>query len=110
MVSAGVGVGLVNPMSVEGLGEMDLVLRPFAPVMPLNFFLGYRTEASRSRYIRSMAKCLLEARPPRDAYLIGGRSGKAVSAGGTVVSGREILRPRVNPIPEPLWTRPPESI
>ena len=63
MVSAGVGVGLVNPMSIEGLGNIDLVLRPFTPVIPCNFFIGYRTDAQRSRFVRSMAKCLLDARP-----------------------------------------------
>jgi len=62
MVSAGVGVGLVSPMSVEGLGSIDLVLRPFRPIMPCTFFLGYRIEAQRSRFVRSMAKCLLDAR------------------------------------------------
>ena len=62
MISAGVGVGLVNPMSVEGLGNIDLVLRPFTPVIPCNFFLGYRSDAQQSRFVRSMAKCLLDAR------------------------------------------------
>jgi DNA-binding transcriptional LysR family regulator len=65
MVSAGVGVGLVNPMSVEGLGDIDLVLRPFTPAIPCNFFLGYRNDARQSRFVRSMAKCLLDARTVR---------------------------------------------
>jgi DNA-binding transcriptional LysR family regulator len=68
IISTGVGVGLVNPMSVEGLGNMDLVLRPFTPAMPCNFFLGYRTEAKKSRFVRSMAKCLLDARSQPGAY------------------------------------------
>jgi DNA-binding transcriptional LysR family regulator len=68
MVSAGVGVGLVNPMSVEGLGDIDLVLRPFIPVMPCNFFLGYRVDAPGSRFVRSMAQCLLDARPQSDTH------------------------------------------
>jgi DNA-binding transcriptional LysR family regulator len=63
IISAGVGVGLVNPMSIEGLGNIDVVLRPFKPAMPLNFFLGYRTDSKQSRFVRAMAKCLLDARP-----------------------------------------------
>ncbi|CUX58174.1 LysR family transcriptional regulator [Agrobacterium genomosp. 13] len=63
MISSGVGVGLVNPMSVEGLGNIDVVLRPFKPTLPLNFFLGYRTDTPPSRYVLSMAQCLLDARP-----------------------------------------------
>jgi DNA-binding transcriptional LysR family regulator len=87
IVSAGVGVGLVNPMSVEGLGNIDLVLRPFKPTMPLNFFLGYRAEASRSLYIRSMAKCLSEARPKPTSYsppsqFIASANSKTIDAAG----------------------------
>lgn len=63
MVSADVGVGLVNPMSVEGLGSIDLVLRPFKPVIPCDFFLGFRTDIRQMQYVRSMASCLLDARP-----------------------------------------------
>ncbi|RVK59215.1 LysR family transcriptional regulator [Sinorhizobium meliloti] len=63
MISSGVGVGLVNPMSVEGLGNVDVVLRPFKPTLPLNFFLGYRVDTRPSRYVLSMAQCLLDARP-----------------------------------------------
>jgi DNA-binding transcriptional LysR family regulator len=63
IIGANVGVGLVNPMSIEGLGDIDLVLRPFAPAIPCNFFLGYRTDAQHSRFVRSMATSLLDARP-----------------------------------------------
>ncbi|MBS7700607.1 MULTISPECIES: LysR substrate-binding domain-containing protein [unclassified Chelatococcus] len=69
IVSEGVGVGLVNPMSVEGLDNMDLVLRPFSPPMPCNFFLGYRSEAKKSRFVRSMTKCLLDARSQTSAHV-----------------------------------------
>ena len=63
IISEGVGVGLVNPMSIEGLGNIDLVLRPFTPVIPCKFFLGYRNEAHQSRFVRSMTACLLDSRP-----------------------------------------------
>lgn len=70
LVGAGVGVGLVNPMSLEGLGDIGVVLRPFAPAMPCNFFLGHR--ADRTALVRAMATCLLDARPsgetPRPAH------------------------------------------
>lgn len=62
VIGEGVGVGLVNPMSIEGLGAIDVVLRPFVPTMPCNFFLGYRTDTHQSRFVRTMAKCLLDAR------------------------------------------------
>jgi DNA-binding transcriptional LysR family regulator len=87
IVSAGVGVGLVNPMSVEGLGNIDVVLRPFAPVMPCNFFLGYRTEAKQSRFVRSMAKCLLDARPNGDTT---SRSGPPNTGTERVAASAEI--------------------
>jgi DNA-binding transcriptional LysR family regulator len=81
IISAGAGVGLVNPASIEGLGNIDLVLRPFTPVMPCNFFLGYRTDAKQSRFVRSMAKCLLDARPPTNVYSRSNQSsGGAMSA------------------------------
>jgi DNA-binding transcriptional LysR family regulator len=88
IVSTGVGVGLVNPMSVEGLGEMDLVLRPFTPAMPLNFFLGYRAEAKKSRFINSMAKCLLDARPPVGAYSRSDQSSGGTWSGGMAAASR----------------------
>jgi DNA-binding transcriptional LysR family regulator len=69
MVSAGVGVGLVNPMSIEGLGSIDLVLRPFKPALPLDFFLGFRTDIRQSRFVISMANSLLDARPTGATYL-----------------------------------------
>lgn len=87
IISAGVGVGLVNPMSVEGLGNIDVVLRPFKPAMPLNFFLGCRSEASRSRYIRSMARCLLDARPQPDAHAQSGQSSGGAWSGGIAAAG-----------------------
>lgn len=77
IIGAGTGVGLVNPMCVEGLESIDVVLRPFAPAMPCNFFLGYRADAHRARILRSMAECLLDARfgtaPHRIAASEGGR-------------------------------------
>ncbi|TZG34270.1 LysR family transcriptional regulator [Agrobacterium sp. B1(2019)] len=69
MISSGVGVGLVNPMSVEGLGNLDVVLRPFKPTLPLNFFLGYRVDTPPSRYVLSMSKCLFAARPTGESRL-----------------------------------------
>lgn len=68
MISEGVGVGLVNPMSIEGLGNVDVVLRPFTPTLPLNFFLGYRTDVKPSKFVLAMAKCLLNARPNTQAH------------------------------------------
>ncbi len=74
MISSGVGVGLVNPMSVEGLGNVDVVLRPFNPTLPLNFFLGYRVDTPPSRYVLSMAQCLLDARPTSETQWSGEQS------------------------------------
>ncbi len=71
MISSGVGVGLVNPMSVEGLGNVDVVLRPFRPTLPLNFFLGYRVDTPPSRHVLCMAQCLLDARPTGEAQSSG---------------------------------------
>lgn len=88
IISSGVGVGLVNPMSVEGLGDIDVVLRPFTPTIPCNFFLGYRTDSQQSRFVRSMAKCLLDARPQtgaasRSDQSSGGASGARIAAAGS---------------------------
>jgi DNA-binding transcriptional LysR family regulator len=77
MVSAGVGVGLVNPMSIEGLGSIDLVLRPFDPTIPCDFFLGLRTDIPQSRFVRSMADCLLEARPRANAIKLASQGAAA---------------------------------
>lgn len=62
IIGAGGGVGLVNPMSLEGLDGINVVLRPFAPEMPCTFFLGYRSEAKKLWFVREMASCLLGAR------------------------------------------------
>ena len=79
LVSAGVGVGLVNPMSVEGLGSIDLVLRPFKPALPLDFFLGYRADIRQTRFVHSMANCLLDARPKTDAPCLASQESAAAS-------------------------------
>lgn len=62
IISEGVGVGLVNPMSVEGLENIDVVLRPFSPVLQLNFFVGYRADTHQLPFVRAMSDCLLAAR------------------------------------------------
>jgi DNA-binding transcriptional LysR family regulator len=90
MVSAEVGVGLVNPMSVEGLANMDLVLRPFTPVMPCNFFVGYRVDAPGSRYVRSMAQCLLDARSRQASVSTSDRSSD--ESGNTRMALSEVIR------------------
>jgi DNA-binding transcriptional LysR family regulator len=86
IISAGGGVGLVNPMSIEGLGSIDLVLRPFTPAMPCNFFLGFRAEAKRSPFVRSMAQCLLDARSQPDVHSRSDPSSGEVRKAGTAVT------------------------
>lgn len=77
IISAGVGVGLVNPMSIEGLESIDIVLRPFRPDIPLPFFLGYRTDIDQPRLVHSMANCLLAARRHAEtAVIVNGASGQ----------------------------------
>jgi DNA-binding transcriptional LysR family regulator len=98
IVSTGAGVGLVNPMTVEGLGEMDVVLRPFAPAMPLNFFLGYRTDAKQSRFVRSMAKCLLDARPQSEVSLRSDQPSVTVASASKVASSYEGRSTRGRPV------------
>ena len=58
----GVGVGLANPMAIEGFTERGLQLRPFAPAVYFQIYLLFRPDAQKARLIKRLTAELLHAR------------------------------------------------
>jgi DNA-binding transcriptional LysR family regulator len=61
----GVGVGLVNPYSVDGYVERGLILRPFEPAMIFSTYMLFRPDAQKSRLVQRFANTLNMARDRR---------------------------------------------
>lgn len=62
LVLEGVGIGIVNPLSVDGFAERGVILRPFKPDIPFRSFLLFPPARQRSYIVRSFAAALLLAR------------------------------------------------
>lgn len=65
LVLEGVGVGIVNPLAVDGFAERGVVLRPFKPDIPFRSFLLFPPGSQRSVIVRSFTAALLLARTGR---------------------------------------------
>lgn len=61
----GLGVGLVNPYATDGFGPSRLVFRPFSAAVHFRTLLIFRPDLPKSRIVRDLASCLLEARNAR---------------------------------------------
>ena len=61
----GLGVGLVNPYATDGYASRGLVFRPFSAAVHFRTLLIFRPDLPKSRIVRDLASCLLEARNAR---------------------------------------------
>ncbi|RYE42236.1 MAG: LysR family transcriptional regulator [Hyphomicrobiales bacterium] len=61
----GLGIGLVNPYSTDGYAARGLVFRPFSAAVHFRTLLIFRPDLPKSRIVRDMASCLLDARNAR---------------------------------------------
>lgn len=67
----GLGVGLVNPYATDGYRARGLVFRPFSAPVHFRTLLIFRPDLPKSRIVRDLVSCLLQARNAR-AEKLGG--------------------------------------
>ncbi|MCK8782267.1 LysR substrate-binding domain-containing protein [Rhizobium sp. NTR19] len=57
-----VGVGIVNPLAVDGFAERGLILRPFEPSVYFKSYLLFRPDMQKARLVRAFVSALMEER------------------------------------------------
>lgn len=58
----GVGIGLANPMAVDGFVERGLEIRPFEPEIPFRSLMIFRPDAQKSRLVKAFVAALIATR------------------------------------------------
>lgn len=61
----GLGIGLVNPSATDGYAARGVVFRPFSAAVHFRTLLIFRPDLPKSRMVRELVACLLEARNAR---------------------------------------------
>jgi DNA-binding transcriptional LysR family regulator len=61
----GVGIGIVNPLAVDGFAERGLVLKPFEPCVYFKSYLLFRPDMQKARLVRGFVAALMEVRNSR---------------------------------------------
>jgi DNA-binding transcriptional LysR family regulator len=61
----GLGIGLVNPYATDGYGARGVTFRPFSAAVHFRTLLIFRPDLPKSRIVRDLAACLLDARNER---------------------------------------------
>jgi DNA-binding transcriptional LysR family regulator len=61
----GVGVGIVNPLAVDGFAERGLILRPFEPAVYFKSYLLFRPDMQKARLVRAFVSALMAVRNTR---------------------------------------------
>lgn len=61
----GVGVGIVNPLAVDGFAERGLILRPFEPAVYFKSYLLFRPDVQKARLVRAFVSALMQVRNAR---------------------------------------------
>lgn len=67
----GVGVGIVNPLAVDGFAERGLILRPFEPAVYFKSYLLFRPDMQKARLVRAFVSALMEVRNIRHPVPVG---------------------------------------
>ncbi|MGA1834143.1 LysR substrate-binding domain-containing protein [Rhizobium wenxiniae] len=70
LVLEGVGIAIVNPLSIDGFTERGVVFRPFEPAVYFKSFMLFRPDEQKASLVRAFVAALLEVRnsrvtPPR---------------------------------------------
>jgi DNA-binding transcriptional LysR family regulator len=66
----GLGIGLVNPYAADGYSARGVVFKPFSAAVHFRTLLIFRPDLPKSRIVRDLALCLLEARNSRADRLV----------------------------------------
>ncbi|MDK1374318.1 MULTISPECIES: LysR substrate-binding domain-containing protein [unclassified Sinorhizobium] len=61
----GVGVGIVNPLAIDGFAERGLIFRPFEPPVYFKSYLLFRPDMQKASLVRAFVSALLDARNTR---------------------------------------------
>lgn len=61
----GLGIGLVNPSATDGYAARGVVFKPFSAAVHFRTLLIFRPDLPKSRMVRELVACLLEARNAR---------------------------------------------
>lgn len=61
----GLGIGLVNPAAADGYAGRGVVFRPFSSAVHFRTLLLFRPDLPKSRIVRDLVGCLIEARNSR---------------------------------------------
>lgn len=61
----GIGIALVNPMSVDGFSERGVVFRPFEPNVYFKSYLLFRPDMQKAILVRAFVSALLDVRNSR---------------------------------------------
>ncbi|MDR6821008.1 DNA-binding transcriptional LysR family regulator [Neorhizobium sp. 2083] len=65
LILEGVGVGIVNPLAIDGFAERGLVFRPFEPAVYFKSYLLFRPDVQKARLVRAFVSALLDVRNTR---------------------------------------------
>jgi len=61
----GIGIAIVNPLSIDGFAERGVVFRPFEPAVFFKSYLLFRPDMQKARLVRAFVSALLEVRNTR---------------------------------------------
>lgn len=62
LVLEDVGIGIVNPLAIDGFAERGLIFRPLEPVVHVKSYLLFRPDMQKARLVRAFVAALLEVR------------------------------------------------
>lgn len=62
LVLEGVGIGIVNPLAIDGFEKRGLIFRPLEPVVHVKSYLLFRPDMQKARLVRAFVAALLEVR------------------------------------------------
>ncbi|ASP73800.1 LysR family transcriptional regulator [Sinorhizobium meliloti] len=66
----GVGIGIVNPLAIDGFAERGLIFRPFEPAVYFKSYLLFRPDMQKARLVRAFVSSLLAVRNVRSAVRV----------------------------------------
>ena len=66
----GLGIGLMNPYAADGYSARGVTFRPFSGALHFRTLLIFRPDLPKSRVVRDLTACLLDARNARAERLV----------------------------------------
>lgn len=65
LILEGVGVGIVNPLAIDGFAQRGVLFRPFEPAVYFKSYLLFRPDMQKARLVRAFVSSLFEVRNTR---------------------------------------------